>query len=163
MDITVTNQQHRHAIEEDTLAAAARLVFADSSFSNGAINIAVVDDDHMQSLNRQYLEHDYPTDVLSFPLTEEADRIEGQIVVSADTAGREAQEYGWGFLDELTLYVVHGSLHLVGYRDKTSKDLSEMRAAEMKILKKLGVDQIPRERRDLTDSDPRNPSFPEVC
>jgi len=163
MDITVTNQQQRYDIEEDSLVAAAGLVLADSSLRRGSLDIAVVDDDHMQRLNRDYLQHDYPTDVLSFALTEEADYLEGQIVVSADTAAREAQEYGWDFCSELALYVVHGALHLIGYRDKSPGELAEMRAAELRILNRLGRDQIPRQPIQATPDETQNASMREVC
>ena len=68
-----------------------------------------MDDRTIQQLNRQYLDHDEPTDVLSFLLEREAERLEGEIVVSRDTAACSAPAYGWTPADELLLYVIHGA------------------------------------------------------
>ena len=140
MELTLTNNQDRHPIDSDSLLRAVSAVLADSSYSHGAVDLAVVDDAEMQQLNRRYLDHDWPTDVLSFPLETVGDRLEGQIVVSADTAAREAVECGWSMGEELLLYAIHGSLHLLGYTDKDSTAAAEMYAAEARYLAQLGVE-----------------------
>ena len=99
----------------------------------------VVDDPSMHALNRRYLEHDYPTDVLSFVLDQDEDRLEGQLVVSADTAAASAEQYGWSAADELLLYVIHGSLHLVGCDDRQMEQRREMRELEQRYLKLHGL------------------------
>jgi probable rRNA maturation factor len=95
----------------------------------------------MQELNRQYLEHDYPTDVLSFVLAEDAaaKSLDGEIIVSADYAAREADRYDWTAGDELLLYVIHGALHLVGHDDATPMGKQAMREAETKYLRQFGL------------------------
>ena len=103
------------------------------------MSIAVVDDARMHELNRRYLDHDYPTDVLSFVLAHVGNHLDGQIVVSFDYAAREAARYGWNADDELLLYVIHGSLHLVGYDDLNPEVKQEMRAAEQKYLAQFGL------------------------
>ena len=79
--------------------------------------------------------------MLSFVLEREASSLEGQIVVSIDTAVREAPQFGWSSDEELLLYVVHGALHLVGLNDKTTEENIQMRAAETQYLKQLGIRQ----------------------
>jgi len=96
--------------------------------------VALVDDDTMAELHERYLGKTGPTDVLSFP--------HGEIVVSADTARREARKRGISPLHELVLYVVHGALHLAGYDDRKKKDENRMRAAERKILAELGYGDV---------------------
>ena len=67
-EISLSNGQSRHAVDEEQLIAAARAVLLESEFSSAMISLAVVDDETMHELNRQFLNHDYPTDVLSFAL-----------------------------------------------------------------------------------------------
>ena len=114
-------------------------IVADSGYPHAIVSIAVVDDPTIHELNRQYLQHDYPTDVLSFPLEQTDDRLEGEVVVSADTAAQQAEEVGWPAADELLLYVIHGTLHLVGHRDKEADDVVAMRRAERHYLKQAGI------------------------
>jgi probable rRNA maturation factor len=60
------------------------------------------------------------------------------VIVSADTASRRAAEFGWQMQDELLLYVIHGTLHLTGFDDKTDSDRAVMRAKEEQYLRSLG-------------------------
>lgn len=137
--ILIADEQSTLTVDESQLRAAVELVLRDSSYDSGAISIAVVDDPTIHEINRQYLEHDYPTDVLSFPLEDEPPYLEGELVVSTDTATSNAAEFNWSAHHELILYVIHGTLHLVGYRDKQPADIAEMRAAEAKHLQELGI------------------------
>lgn len=93
-----------------------------------------MDDPTIAELHERYLGKAGPTDVLSFP--------SGEIVVSADTARREAEARGIPPLHELLLYVVHGALHLAGHDDRTPKARARMRAAERRALKELGIGDI---------------------
>lgn len=141
MEITVTNQQSSLAIDSDRLQTAVRRVLDDASFDDGSVDVAIVDDAKIQQLNCQYLDHDWATDVLSFVLELSDDRLVGQVVVSTDTAIARAAEFGWSPAEELLLYVIHGTLHLVGHRDKTDEDADNMREAETRYLAKMGVDR----------------------
>ena len=140
MQITLTNQQHALSIEEHRLVSATRPVLSDAGFSEGALSIAIVDDPTIHQLNVEFLQHDYATDVLSFVLEEKGDWLEGEIIASADTAVTNAADYSWPAEHELLLYVIHGALHLVGYRDKTEEDAAAMRTAEAKYLRLAGVE-----------------------
>lgn len=140
--ILVANEQSTLTVDEQRLQSAVRSVLDNSSYSTGTISIAVVDDATIHELNRQFLEHDYPTDVLSFVLEDRCPYLEGELVVSTDTAVTNAQEYDWPAEDELLLYVIHGCLHLVGYRDKEPAEKVAMYAAELEHLRKLAI-QLP--------------------
>lgn len=96
--------------------------------------VALVDDATIAELHERYLHVSGPTDVLSFP--------HGEIVVSGETARREAEARGIPPLHELVLYVVHGALHLAGYDDKSPKARKRMRAAERRILTELGYGDV---------------------
>jgi len=138
--IVETCNQQAQSIDQEALAAAARLILSDHGITQGELSIAIVDDPAIRILNKQYLQHDYETDVISFVLDEDESigRLDGQLIVSTDTAARESVEAGWSFEAELLLYVVHGTLHLVGYDDKSEPAIPEMRAAEADYMAKLG-------------------------
>ncbi len=125
--------------ELQPLELAARNVLKHFRIAQANWSIAVVDDPSIRQLNQQYLQHDYETDVLSFPLSEpNATVLEGDIIVSIDTARRVAQEYGCSLEQELLLYVIHGSLHLVGFDDATEDQAADMRRWEEHFLQQFG-------------------------
>ena len=134
MDVTVNNSQATLAVDEQLLVDAAGAVLHDAGFADATLSIAVVDDPQIHKLNREFLNHDYPTDVLSFDLSGDAGPLEGEVIVSSDTAASNALEYGVPPGQELLLYVLHGALHLVGYNDKSDDESAEMRRAEQRYL-----------------------------
>jgi probable rRNA maturation factor len=115
-------------------------VLNESDFNSAMISLAVVDDAEIHELNRQFLNHDWPTDVLSFALQDDGSHLEGEVIISADTAAAMAVELGCTAEAEQLLYVIHGMLHLVGYCDKTPEDAQQMRIAEAKFLGQFGWD-----------------------
>jgi probable rRNA maturation factor len=137
--VELAQQQETHRVDAPRLKRAAREVIASAGFKDAEISIAVVDDARMHTLNRQYLRHDYPTDVLSFVLEQDQRSLEGEIIVSADYAAREAERFNWSVNDELLLYVIHGSLHLIGYDDQTPEAKAAMRAKEVEFLGKFNL------------------------
>jgi len=145
--ISVANRQLRHAVNQTQLIAAIRSVLDESCFTSANISVAVVDDATIHELNRRYLKHDWPTDVLSFVLDEQAGHLEGEVVLSADTAAASALEISWPASAEQLLYAIHGTLHLVGYRDESAHGNREMRAAEARFLRQFGWEQ-PRASSD---------------
>lgn len=146
IDIAITNRQNLFSIDADRLVDACRQIVAGDGHTAAAISLTVVDDDEMHALNREHLDHDYPTDVLSFPLSDPGEMLVGEIVVSTSTAVSNANEYGNRADEELLLYVVHGMLHLIGLDDKSADAAKKMRQAEAYWLAELGVasDRIAR-------------------
>ena len=138
-DVEITDHQSSLNIDPERLNAAVREVLLSESVERCEVSVAVVDDATIHELNRQHLEHDYPTDVLSFTFQYDEGYVEGEVVVSADTAIRQAPEFGWSSNDELLLYVIHGMLHLTGYEDNTPQAAARMRDGERRILSRLGV------------------------
>ncbi len=102
-------------------------------------SIAVVDDPTIHRLNHKHLDHDWPTDVISFVFDNDAGNVDGEIIASLDTAARMALQAGWPTADELLLYVIHGLLHLAGLNDITPEDRTVMRNAEHDCLVALAV------------------------
>lgn len=142
--VEIANRQDRLELDGGRLRSAVEVVLGRSGFQSAEISLVVVADPEMQELNRRFLQHDYPTDVLSFPLEQEGTFLAGEIILSADTAIRESRKHGLSPEDELLLYAVHGMLHLVGYRDKTKSEKRAMRAQEQEVMGLLGV-KIPQQ------------------
>lgn len=138
LEVACANLQPRK-LNEARLVDGARRVLSAAGIASGEVSLTIVDDAQMHELNRRHLQHDYPTDVLSFLLEREDDRLDGEIIVSADYAAGEAAKYGWLADDELLLYVVHGALHLVGYDDTNAPAAAKMRRQEREILATFGL------------------------
>ncbi len=148
--IDIDDSQQALRVDHQRLKDVVRSVLAAEQCASASISLAIVDNETIHDLNIRYLQHDYPTDVLSFLLESELDeaslpirkgsprgcgtRLEGEIIVSAEMAKQLAAKYRWKPLDELTLYVVHGLLHLCGYDDRSTKELGVMRQRESEVL-----------------------------
>src|SRR4051812_24752360 len=100
--------------------AAARSLLAEANRFHAEVSVLLVDDPGIHTLNRQWRGFDKPTDVLSWPLEEEmptssGEDLLGDVVISLDTAERQAAARGWRTEDEVALLLVHGILHLLGH------------------------------------------------
>ncbi len=137
--VEIANEQSACAIDEPLICRAVSEILAGEGITVGQVSVAVVDDPTIHELNRRHLEHDYPTDVISFVLESREGYLDGEVVVSADTACTVATELGWPAENELLLYVVHGTLHLVGYDDQSESDREEMRNRERHYLARFGL------------------------
>ncbi len=126
-------------LDTDRIQRTVRAVLEDHAIRGGEVSVAVVDDPTIRQLNCRHLQHDYATDVLSFLLDRKDGCLEGEVIVSGDTACRVASEYGWPADDELLLYIVHGTLHLVGYEDGSDAERAQMREREGYYLRQLGI------------------------
>jgi rRNA maturation RNase YbeY len=109
---------------------------ANEGFKTGDINIIFSTDEYLYDLNRIYLNHDYYTDVITFPYNE-PNKISGDIFISIERVKENAQTYNTTFLNELNRVIIHGILHLIGYNDKTEEEQKIMRQKEDFYLQKL--------------------------
>ena len=137
--VELINETEDSSVDQRRLVNAVQRVLQLESISSDEIGIAIVADARIHELNVQYLGHDYPTDVLSFPLSANDQPLQGDIAVSLDTARAQAARYGWTVQDELLLYVVHGVLHLVGYDDQDQPSAVRMQARQRELLVELGL------------------------
>ncbi|HET7003314.1 MAG TPA: rRNA maturation RNase YbeY [Puia sp.] len=99
------------------------------------LTIVFCGDEYLLSLNRQFLHHDYYTDILSFPLSGAKQPLIAEIYISVDRVRENAKVSADTFQKELHRVIFHGVLHFCGYRDKSGSDIRKMRAAEDKYLK----------------------------
>ena len=105
----------------------------------GDINYIFASDEYVLGVNREYLDHDYYTDIITFDTSQYSDelagnrpsgRISADIVISLDTVMANGVEYGAGFSTELYRVMAHGVLHLLGYDDLSPEEAKLMRRAE---------------------------------
>lgn len=102
----------------------------------GNITYIFCDDEYLLEVNKQYLQHDYYTDVITFDYVEN-DLISGDIFISTDRVRENALAFGSSETEELHRVIIHGALHLLGLKDKSEKEASQMRQAENDALKLL--------------------------
>ena len=131
-----------NAQQKVALRAVLVRLLEDHEVSLG-VNVCFVDDSEIRQLNRDYLSHDYATDVVTFPMRTEGKPVEGdpldgdllgEVVVSVDPARTSAHSRGVDYPVELALYAIHGALHLLGYDDKDAAGRKRMRRAERLYL-----------------------------
>ena len=91
-------------------------------------------DDYLLDINRQYLQHDYYTDIITFDLSEPKQPIMAEIYISIDRVKENAREFKTSFKREIHRVIFHGALHLCGYKDKKPKEEALMRKIEEKYL-----------------------------
>jgi probable rRNA maturation factor len=140
--VSVANP-YEYPLDFARIKDAARTVLEGEGVRASRVTIAFVDNAHIHRLNKQFLRHDEPTDVLSFPYTEPgAKTLEGEVVIGYDIAKEYASDRGHEWYVELLLYVIHGCLHLCGYDDSDADSEREMRAKEREYLKKLELPDI---------------------
>jgi len=94
-------------------------------------------DEYLLNMNKQFLEHDYYTDIITFPLSETENEIEAEIYISIDRVRDNAVKFKTDFLEEFHRVIFHGVLHLMGYKDKSKADKETMRNKENEWLRKF--------------------------
>ena len=141
--IRIASPQEIVPVDRPRLKDVARTVLEGEGVTAAAVSLAFVDDATIHRLNKQFLNHDEPTDVITFPLSSPgAKTLEGEIVIGAEVARARAAELRHDEQHELALYVIHGLLHLCGYDDTTHAALRRMRGRERHFLKLLGLPDI---------------------
>jgi len=132
------------ALADPDRAARSLLAALDASgrfpIAGGELSIVFVDDPEIARIHGDFMDDPTPTDVITFPADAEMESA-GEIIVSVDHARARAEELGEPFSHELSLYLVHGWLHLAGYDDRTKADRAAMRQAEkaaMRLLRDQG-------------------------
>jgi rRNA maturation RNase YbeY len=131
--VIVTNAHRKYRIRKDPVGRYVRRVLVQEQTDNAAVSVVFVNSQHARRINRAFLGHDRPTDVISFPL-EDGDLLEGEVYVNLDRARQQAKRYGVSFGNEVARLVIHGVLHLVGYRDRTAAQARRMKKEEERHL-----------------------------
>jgi probable rRNA maturation factor len=136
MPVLVDNRQARIRLDHRSLVEAARRALAGVGRPAGSVEVSVVDDRAIRRLNGAYRGVARRTDVLAFPLETPglAGSLVGQIAISAETAARQARQFGVPRTLEMALLVTHGVLHLVGYDDRDPVEAALMHRRERGLL-----------------------------
>lgn len=124
-------------VEVESIRRLIEYVVGDRGAEIRYLGVVLTDRETVHALNRDHLEHDFPTDVISFPLNDAAsasDVVDGEIYVDLDMAAERAPEFGSDFETEARRYVVHGLLHLLGLDDATAEARENMRRLEDRYL-----------------------------
>jgi len=132
--VAISNRQRRLKINAGLLARLAERALEIVHEDRAELGIVLVDDDGIAKLNAQYHDTQGPTDVLSFDYGEGL----GELIISVDHVITQARRFHSTPSRELVLYVVHGILHLHGYNDLAVRDRRRMRAAEGRLILRLG-------------------------
>lgn len=141
--VSIATPQELVPIDRGQMRELVRTVLAGEDVADYEISLAFVDNPTIHRLNMRYLQHDEPTDVLTFPLSEpNAKKLLGELVLGVEVAQAEANERGHDVQTELALYVIHGLLHLCGEDDKTEKAARHMRERERHYLRAVGLPDI---------------------
>ncbi|HXE74332.1 MAG TPA: rRNA maturation RNase YbeY [Candidatus Xenobia bacterium] len=130
------NQQRRVRIDLRTLRRFLPRLSRAARVTPSRFSVALVSDRRMAALNRRYRRQPRATDVLSFPAG--GNGYLGDVVISADTARRQAREFGHSLSEEIKLLMLHGLLHLMGYDHE--RDTGQMNRREHALRRRLGLE-----------------------
>ena len=144
------NKDYQKHIRGEKLEKAAKYTLKHHKVDSSTdLSIVITGDEQLQNLNREYLGIDKPTDVLSFPSGDpdpDSGLVNlGDILISYPAAKAQAEEAQHDIMDELTLLVVHGLLHLLDYDHDTPENRSQMWGIQEEILRELDVEVKPHE------------------
>jgi len=129
VQVLVSNNHPTKSVVKSKLIRYVERVLKSEGHRRAVVSVVCIGGAKMRALNRRFLQHDYTTDVLSFPLGEEG-RCEGEIYVNLDKATEQARDYDVSLETELARLVIHGTLHLIGYDDVTAKGRAGMKFQE---------------------------------
>ncbi len=138
--VAVSRKRVKAGPASATVKKRAQHILATLGCTQCELSIVLSDDSFIQSLNREYRHKDQPTDVLSFPMNEGALQtptglLLGDIVISIETAARQAEELGGTLLDEVTSLLIHGILHLMGHTHENDATETQMKHRAFELLK----------------------------
>jgi len=135
MTVSLRNKQKKEKLDTSRLRRSLKRLLKELQRENGELSVLIVDDEQIRAINRDYLHRDRPTNVISFAMTEGVGgdihpELLGDIIISAETAARDAAAGGLQLMDEMEFLLIHGLLHLLGYDHENT---SQEEARRMKL------------------------------
>ena len=143
MEILLSNNQNQHPVDSKALQSQIGQLLEKLGETHCELSLLLTDDAEIRRLNKTYRNLDHATDVLSFPQDENAvnesgDTLLGDVVISVETAARQAEEHHLSFNEELILLAIHGILHLLGYdHERSPQDARIMKDKTQVIFETL--------------------------
>lgn len=121
MPVQVINSLKKRSVRSGTIRKLTQIICkAETKKKLGTVTFVLLGNAAMRRMNKKFLDHDYPTDVISFDLST-ALVIEGEVYIGLDKAAAQAREYGVPLSNEILRLAAHGFLHILGYEDHTQK------------------------------------------
>ncbi|TDO84482.1 putative rRNA maturation factor [Halanaerobium saccharolyticum] len=139
INVDFNDQQNEVEISQEMFSLLEKVVKTAAElegYSGGEVSVAFVSNQQIKELNKKYRDKNEATDVLSFPIDQD---ILGDIIISAQRAAVQAEEYGHSLKRELAYLTVHGMLHLFGYDHHGQEEKDEMRQKEERVLTELDI------------------------
>jgi probable rRNA maturation factor len=139
MPLTLANRQRGHKIQVRALKQIAATLLVEQAGPEAILEINLVSPAHMTRVNEEFLQHEGPTDVITFDYREEpkGSPLHGELFICPAVAVLQAQEFDTTWRSELVRYVIHGLLHLQGYDDRTAADRRRMKRVESRLLREM--------------------------
>ncbi|HAO19645.1 MAG TPA: rRNA maturation RNase YbeY [Desulfobacteraceae bacterium] len=142
MGVLITNRQNRHSISPEKVRQTAQILLDVLKFPDYELSLVLTDDSEIAVMNKEYLNHEGATNVISFPM-QEGDfsginpQMLGDVVISLDTALKEAEDAGMSLEERLNELLIHGILHLLGYDHEIKEDEDEMEEKSRELKEML--------------------------
>jgi len=135
MEVSLFFQNNIALKQRGKLKTFIKFLMNEEGFQAKDISIIFCSDEFLLDLNKQHLNHDYFTDIITFDLTPKNEKATtGELYISTDRVKHNAKDYNTTVTNELHRVIFHGILHLCGYKDKSKKDIALMRAKELQYL-----------------------------
>jgi len=141
MSISIQNRQKLLTVDVGRVRRSLKRLLKELGFKDSEVSLLLVDDDQIREINMNYLQRDRPTNVISFAMTEGAfgdvhPEILGDIILSVETAARDAMACDIDFMDEVEFLLIHGLLHLLGYNHENveSNEAKKMKKLERELF-----------------------------
>lgn len=140
MKIDIQDLQNIEKVDKNKIVKCADYILKAMAEDDAELSLVFVNDTSIRNLNWKYRRKNSATDVLAFPMRDSrglSGVILGDVVISVETAKREARKRKKDFLGEMELYLVHGILHLLGYDDEKPRARKKMKAKERELIESL--------------------------
>ena len=124
-------------ISKSALHELIRDLTKDLNFRIESLEINFTNSEKIREINREYLNHDYSTDILTFNYSEEVSILDGEIIISLDDARNNSKKFKVPFNQEIARLVLHGVLHLIGFDDNNRLNKIKMKRMENKLLNRF--------------------------
>lgn len=141
MSVSIQNRQKLLTVDVGRVRRSLKRLLKELGFKDSEVSLLLVDDDQIREINKNYLQRDRPTNVISFAMTEGAfgdvhPEILGDIILSVETAARDAMACNIDFMDEVEFLLIHGLLHLLGYNHENgdSREAEKMKKLERELF-----------------------------
>lgn len=135
-NISFVNQTDLELLDWDKVVPWINKLCADHGFTTGEISYLFCDDDYLLEINKQYLDHDTFTDIITFDYTY-GKTVSADILISLERVAENAASFQVSYSQELARVMAHGVLHCMGLKDKTPEDKAKMRMAEEKAIQSI--------------------------